>query len=234
MTKTGVEYADWNLTVYPQPCDFRCRYCWASQPLWQKRIAHPYPLQEAVRLRNMRKPRTVVVSFTSDAYVPKEAVEHLTRRTLEILSTTKHKVMILTKSVLAEKDFPFFFHWRSEGMNLWLGTTLTSVIGIEDEPLASPNPQRIKMLETAHHLGLKTWASVEPWIPNVTYPDQIVEATYPFVDFYIMGKLNYAKRFGYHIPDGYYKRELPRVVELLDKLGKPFLIKKELKKEVGL
>lgn len=230
---TNVEYADWQIQVYDD-CVYNCRFCWRKVPLWRYRLSlrKASPIEEAEKLLHAKTQRTVVISFNSDPYHPREASQHLTRETLRILSETQHKIMILTKSAIAEIDFPFYEYWHSEGMNLWFGTTLTSVIRIDDEPLASPNPQRMKLLEQAHHLGLNTWVSIEPWIPDVTYPHQIVEATKNFVDFYVLGRLNYAKRFGYTIPKGYYKRELPKAIRLLKQLNKPFLIKKELKKEL--
>lgn len=229
MTKTSVQYADQNITIYPQPCPLRCKYCWASLPIWQHRIRFAHPIEEALRLTRSKRKLTIVISFTSDPYQPRELSECKTRKTLEILSRTKHKIMLLTKSTLAERDFPLFAVWRSEGFDLWIGSTLTSVIGIEDEPLASSNPDRMKMLEHAHNLGLHTWASLEPILPNVTYPHQIVEATHDFVDWYALGSLNYSKQLGYVIPEGYYQRELPRAVEALEKHEKPYLIKKELR-----
>jgi len=235
MGKTNVEYADEQVTVYPSPCPFKCRYCWSSQPIWVYRTRNANPLMEAMRLINFKEPKKVVISFTTDPYQPKESVEHLTRRTVQTLATmTRHQIMVLTKSPLVEEDFELFSEWQGEyEANIWIGTTLTSVIGIPwHEPLASPNPVRIKILENAHSIGLDTWASIEPWIPRVTYPEQIVEATKDFVDWYVIGKLNYPKRFGYVIPKGFYKQELPLVLDFFKKSGVKFLIKKELLKEI--
>jgi len=231
MTKTSVEYASENITVYPQPCPLRCKYCWASLPIWQHRIRSAHPIEEALRLARSKRKLTIVVSFTSDPYQPRELVEHKTRKTLEILSTTKHKVMLLTKSCIAENDFPFFASWVHKGMDLWIGSTLTSVVAIPDEPsICGGNRRRIEMLQSAHNLRLHTWASIEPILPNVTYPHQIVEATHDFIDWYVLGSLNYAKQLGYVIPEGYYQHELPRAIETLEKHKKPYLIKKELRR----
>jgi len=149
--------------------------------------------------------------------------------------------MVLSKSSLMEEDFPFFKLWRDHGFDIWVGTTLTSVIRIPDEPLASPNAHRIGMLQRAHNLGLPTWASVEPWIPERTYPRQIIEATHEFVEWYVIGRLNYVKRLGYpEIPKGYYREEMSKTGELLTSLGyllsqtpcrKGFWFKKELRRE---
>lgn len=240
MTQTNVEYADWNITVYPAPCPFNCKYRWSQQPIWKHRTKWANSLREAKALKNTRKPLTVVVSFTTDPYQPRELTEELTQQTIMILSETKHKIMILTKSILVERDFPLFIHATNIGAQIWVGTTLTSVVSIEDEPLAPSNQARMKMLREAHQLGLPTWASIEPWIPDKTYPRQIIEATHEFVDWYVIGRLNYETRFGYDkIPKGYYRKELKRVRALFDELGfslsdkpckKGFHIKRELEK----
>ena len=246
MTKTSVEYADAQITVYPS-CPFKCRYCWAQFPLWKHRIQNPKPIETAIKLARARKPRKIVISFTSDPYQPREVQERLTEKVIRILagdrveigdrmvqfSPPKHRIMILTKSNLAEEDFPLFTRLRVDyEADIWLGTTLTSVIPIKDEPLATPNPQRIRMLKYAHGLGIPTWASIEPWIPDITYPHQIIEYTHQFVDLYVLGKLNYPNLLGYKIPEGYYARELPKAIETLEKYEKDYIIKKELKEVV--
>jgi len=218
--KTNVEYADEQITVYPAPCPFKCKYCWSQQPIWKYRTQWADPIQYARALANTRKPRVVVVSFTTDPYQPRELVEQLTLKTIGILSGSKHEIMILTKSVLVERDFPAFVRATNEGARIWVGATLTSVMPLEDEPLAPSNPSRIKMLQEAHQIGLPTWASIEPWIPDKTYPRQIIEATHMFVDWYVIGRLDYETRFGYpKIPKGYYTKELKWVRALFDELG---------------
>jgi len=240
LTKTNVEYANEQITVYPAPCPLKCRYCWSNQPIWIFRTRLADPLKQAENLLSVKRKRTIVVSFTTDPYQPRELTEHLTRKTLEILARRQisHRVMLLSKSVLMEEDFPFFKLWYQHGFDIWVGTSLTSVIQIPDEPCQYTNTHRIIMLQRAHNLGLPTWASIEPWIPDRTFPRQIIEATHEFVDWYVIGRLNYVERLGYsEIPKGYYKEETTKTVELLKSLGyvvsqeprkKGFWIKKEL------
>ena len=240
MTITNVGYANEQITIYPAPCPFKCKYCWSQAPLWIYRTRNPSPLKQAYELINpFQKPKTIVISFTTDPYQPRELNEHLTIETLKILAVSHHKIMILTKSSLIERDFPQFVEWHQNfKMNLWIGMTLTSVMAIQDEPLASPNPLRIKTLQNAHNIGLNTWVSIEPWIPHVTYPRQIIEATHEFVDWYVIGSLNRARQYGYpKIPKHYYSTELLQVKNLLSDYGfspthtpteKGFHIKKEL------
>lgn len=231
MTKTSVEYAGEQITVYPD-CPYACHYCWANTPLFRYRTRHPHPLEEAERLSRCSKAKTIVVSFTSDPYQPREKLEGLTRRVLGILrhAQAPHLILVLTKNprLALERDRDLL------GRNVWLGTTVTALDRIVDEPLAPGNRERLEALREAHKLGILTWLSGEPWIPGVTDPAAIIKESHEYVDWYVWGRLNYARRFGYTIPDGYYKRGLPEVVKLLDSLRKPFRIKKELRKEVGL
>jgi len=147
---------------------------------------------------------TPFVAHNSDPYQPREIREQLTRKTLEILLPTQHIIMILTKSNLAERDFPLLAQFK----NARFGMTLTSTEAIPDEPFATPNPQRLETLKKAHDMGIETWASIEPWIPNVTFPEQILAASKEFVDFYILGAFRYEKRHGYPVvPPNFYEEE---------------------------
>jgi len=156
----------------------------------------------------MKEPKKVVITFGPDPYQPRELEERVTRKVLEILLPTHHLVMVLTKSILAERDFPLLAKYE----NAWFGMTVTSTIKIDDEPFASPNPLRLQTLMRAHNLGINTWVSVEPWIPDVTHPEQILEASKGFVDHYIIGPLRYEKRHGYQkVPEGFYDKEWQRI-----------------------
>lgn len=113
--------------------------------------------------------------------------------------------------------------------NVWLGTTLTALTRIDDEPYAPANDVRASDLYLAHGYGVKTWVSIEPAIPGKTDYVGIIKATYPFVDWYVLGRLDYETRFGYpKIPKGFYTPMLREAVSLLKALGKPYHIKKQL------
>ena len=230
MPKTGVEYASDQITIYDS-CIFRCKYCWNRLPIMQSRISRRKysPIDEAMKYTRSRKPRTIVISFVNDPYQPREITERKTRKVLEILlqSPIKHRIMILTKNpkLALDRDFELMNN------NVWLGSTVTALCKIPDEPYAPSNVERIEVLLEAHQGGIHTWMSIEPWIPNVTKPTEIINYTHEFIDLYIVGRLNYAKQLGYnHVTDGFYRKALPDVISLLKKLKKPFIIKKELKK----
>ena len=59
-----------------------------------------------------------------------------------------------------------------------------------NEPGAALPQDRIEALKEAHNRGIRTWAVLEP----VLDPQQslhLIELTYPFVSYYIVGKLNH-------------------------------------------
>jgi len=243
LVKTRVEYAHENITVYPAPCPFKCKYCWSQDPIWQWRTRTDdyYVEKEARRLAGARKPRIIVVSFTTDPYQPIEQKKKLTRQVLSILlHNGDHQILILTKNpqFAVNRDLDLL-----KQDNVWLGTTLTATFPLDDEPYASDNIDRANALREAHLKGVNTWVSIEPWIPEKTYPRDIIQFTHKFVDWYVIGRLNYETRYGYpKIPTDYYADELVKVVGLLADLGfspsqfprkKGFWIKKELKGKAG-
>lgn len=228
---TGVEYADEQITVYGS-CLFGCKYCWANTPLFNYRRgrgAEKY-LEKAEKLARATKPKKIVVSFTADPYQPRERHEVKTRKVLEILAKSKveHEVMVLTKNpqLAVERDSNLFVE-----NGFWLGTTVTALSYNRDEVLAPPNPERVFWLKMAHKMGIKTWMSIEPWIPDITDPEEIIRKTHGFVDYYVVGRLNYEKTVGYPVvEDTFYAEKLVEVIDLLDRLGKEYHIKKELAK----
>ena len=103
MTRTNVEYADEQISIYPAPCTYACRYCWARLPIWRYRLKNPHPIREANRLARSKKPKSIVISFTGDPYQPREWKEGLTRQVLEILllqSKVKHTIVLLDLALL--------------------------------------------------------------------------------------------------------------------------------------
>ena len=238
MPRTNVEYATDNITVY-RWCRWQCAYCWAWRiPLFRNRILRGKynPVKEAEKYARIKEKRTIVVSFTSDPYPPDEIDLRWTRKVLLTLSKTNHKVMVLTKApnLACMLDLDVFIFSNAE---MWLGTTVISLEKTDLEPLA-PKPQtRLNSLKYAKQYGIKTWLSIEPIIPGVTFPEKIVEETLSYVDFYVLGSFNYSRQLGFEISEDlkkkWYRKHVPKAIELLKKHGKRFLVKKELKKYMG-
>jgi len=236
MPRTSVEYATDNITVY-RYCLYQCRYCWAwNLPLFRKRIySGKYdPVKEAEKYVRIKDKRVIVVSFTSDPYPPDEVSERKTRKVLLTLSKTNHKVMVLTKApnLALTLDLDVFVFSNAE---MWLGTTAIVLDKTSWEPLAPEPMVRLNALKYAKKFGIKTWLSIEPIIPKLTWPEEIVEETLDYVDFYVLGSFNYAKQLGYKFVDEelkakWYRKHVVNAIEILKEHNKQFIIKKELKK----
>jgi DNA repair photolyase len=170
------------------------------------------------RLRDPQHTR-VLVSPMVDPYPPKEVVTRWTRRILEHLLEAGVHVMVLTKSPLVCEDYGLLAAYE----NVEVGFSITSLDAIyEWEPTIYDNLQRISALKWAHRHGLKTFVSLEPWILGVD-PLRIIDELEPYVDRWIIGKLNYNG-----VPADYYRPHIPRLLRRLHATGRPFMVKKEL------
>lgn len=234
MPKTRVEYATDQITVY-RSCPFTCNYCY----VWNSRIysyrvrAGKYdPVEEARRYRRARRPRIIVVSFVSDPYPPAEERMRLTRRVLEELAGTRHRVMVLTKNpgLAVRLDLDLM----AGAGNVWLGSTVVSLSKITYEPHAPPPRERLNAIRHAYVSGVPTWLSIEPIIPGVTDPSRIISETHEYVEFYVLGSLNHgALGMGEKTKRMWYAKHVPEAVELLRRLNKAFVVKGELRRYLG-
>jgi DNA repair photolyase len=166
----------------------------------------------------------VLLCFTSDPYQPIESETRATRLTIEMLHDAGFSVCVLTKA-------PAFAFIRDRGLFTErdaIATTLTfsraSIIESQKfEPYAESPMIRELALKEFFKMGIPTWVSLEP----VIGPEQtkaIIRETHEFVGIYKIGKLNYVKS------DVDWERFANEVVELCEKLGAPYLVKKSLQK----
>ena len=228
------EYAPLAVNLY-KGCAHACIYCFAPSATFcgREKFSNPDYIQprpgilaalelEAGKLAG--DPREILLSFTSDPYQPLEKTLKLTRLALKMLMAHNLTVTILTKGgawgVIRDLEL-----LRLNPRNAW-SVTLTSDdpdVSLEWEPGAALPADRIDSLRLAHANGLKTWVSFEPVIdPEAVY--RLLDLTHEFVDFYKVGKLNYHARAG----EIDWRVFLGRITAQLDRLGKPYLIKKDL------
>jgi len=235
--ETGVEYATHNIRVFNN-CLFNCRYCYSKLPLQRSRLNRrvPNPTEEAKLYAKDPEPKIIMIDFCCDPYPTKNSV---TRKVLEILGPSAHQVMVLTKN---PRDAMEDIDVMSKYDNIWFGSSVTSLYPLPKEEPKAPcdNPERIECLKIAkEEYGLHTFISTEPWlvweddsgeIIDLTRPWEIIEHTHSFIDYYIIGALNYREQLGYPpLPKGYYKHHIPHILYLLMKYKKMFFFKKELR-----
>jgi len=162
----------------------------------------------------------VLLCFVCDPYQPLESMHGITRAAIQILHDTGHTVTILTKAgQLPRRDFDLLGGGDSFAVTLTCWTPQDQAYW---EANAGSTPERIDLLKEAHDRGIYTWASFEP----VIYPYQtllLIETVWPWIREAKIGKLNYhpyAKQVDW-------AKFVEDVTRLLDKLGIPYLIKKD-------
>lgn len=230
----ALEYSPLALNLY-RGCAHACTYCYAPDATFTHRDKFSSPefitpranvldllTKEARKLAG--DPREILLSFTSDPYQPLEKKARITRSALEILMDHDLTATILTKggSWGIIRDMALL---KMNPRNAW-SVTLTHddpAVSLEWELGAALPEDRIESLRIAHAAGIKTWVSFEPVIdPEAVY--RLLEATTSFVDFYKVGKLNYHLR----AKEIDWPKFRERVKAQLKKLGKPYLLKKDL------
>jgi len=227
--RSGVEWTDYNANIY-HGCAHNCRYCYAR--LMTKRFEpNPFDWQDVKMVENAVElarrdikalhPGRIMFCSMTDPYQPIEAETRLARRVLEVLLHSPFHILILTKSPLVTRDYDLI---RGHG-NVEVGFTITSLNDIPFwEPYAPGNTKRIEALKKARGMGIKTFVSIEPWIPETTRPAEIVQSLRDFVDRFIIGSMQYCD-----VPRSFYARSLPALISWLKENKINYYLKRELR-----
>lgn len=165
-------------------CQHGCKYCYAVfikrfQNIKEKwgdfihvKINCPELLEKEL-VKN--KPGNIWLSSVTDAYCPIEGKYKLTRRILEVITSSQYKnkftIEILTKSSLVRRDFDLL-----KRLNVELGcsiNTLNDKFSKIIEPFASPPGERIKVLREAKKQGIKVFGFISPVLPGITNLEEL-------------------------------------------------------------
>jgi len=226
----ALEYSSLSCNLF-NGCSHGCIYCYAPTILHRTRKQFIQSMPKKDVLKRIKKeapkyrldPRNILLCFTCDPYQPIELDMEMTRRTLLIFDEFQCTTTILTKGgKLATRDFDIL---KKNALNEFAITLTTDndEESIEWEPGAALPNERIHALKQAHEMGIKTWISFEPVInPKAVY--RLIEETANITDMYKIGKLNY-----HPLEKEINWRQFRETVEdLLQKMGKPYYIKKDL------
>jgi len=224
---SGVDWCNYVFNFFAG-CIHDCKYCYAKDMNkivgWTESWVKPKLLKNnEKRFRELLKQPKGKVFFEDigDAYQNVDWILRDTRFWLEKLLESKHEILILTKSHLVERDYNLISNYG----NVQVGFTIVSLTKNPYEPYA-PSPElRIKALKEAKNHGIKTFVSIEPWLRNYTNPINIITSLMEIVDWWIIGSHNLKLK---PLHPEYYKKELPKLVEFMDKHGLNYFIKKEL------
>jgi DNA repair photolyase len=183
-------------------CEHKCVYCYADfikrfqkiEEMWGEFV---FPKINCPKLlvKEIEKNKSghILLSSVCDCYQPLEEKYKLTRKILEILSTTKKfKIEILTKSKLVKRDFDVLKKLDAEiGMSVnQLDERVAKII----EPLASSPRERLETLKDAKKYGIRTYGFISPILPGISNLDDIfkemknAEVSYVWVELFNMRK----------------------------------------------
>jgi len=224
---TGKHSLLYNCNVY-FGCSHNCKYCyarlmtlhWSPGFDWTKvKVVENAPVLAMSDIK--QPPGRIMFCSMTDPYQAIEEKTRLARRVLEIILNSEFYVLILTKSPLVTRDFDLIKRFR----NVEVGFTITALHDIPEwERHAPSNTQRIEALKKAHDTGIRTFVSIEPWIPNITYPADIIRHLRENVDRWIIGSMQYMG-----VPKSYYSRRLPTLLSWLNSEKINYFLKKELR-----
>jgi DNA repair photolyase len=236
------EYSPLAVNLY-KGCVHGCRYCYAPACLRQTREtfhANVTPrsgiLQAIDRDLKAIAPNNgnlfatsvqktqdrVLFCFTSDPYQGDNRLNQITRQALKLFRQYGVPFQVLTKGGMkAVRDFDLYSQYDAFACTLTFSDEERSK---EWEPEAAFPQSRIQALQEAKKRGIETWVSFEP-VLDAESVFSLLDATHEFVDLYKVGKCsgNFSSiqdwnRFGHE------------VIERLEKLGKNYYIKNDLKK----
>ncbi len=170
-------------------CEHGCVYCYARPThayldlspgldfetrLFQKPKAPEQLIEALMHPRYQAAP--VALGANTDAYQPIEQRLRLTRRIVEVLTETRHPLLIVTKSALVERDIDLLSTMAGQGLvqvNVSL-TGLDLALSQRMEPRAAPPQRRLETIRRLHAAGIPVQVLVAPVIPMLN--DDALEA----------------------------------------------------------
>lgn len=197
LSKSGIYGVDYSLNPY-FGCVHSCVYCYVPRMMPSKlkgrvwgrfvEVKANIPRILAKELKHISL-GVILVSSITDPYQPVERRYELTRRCVELLSSSKLEVTVLTKSALFKRDLDSMNKDRFE-----IGVTVTTIRAHRElEPLSDPPMARLEALKEASREGFKTFLFLGPLIPGIVDEevDEIIELAHNAeVSYVIVDKLN--------------------------------------------
>jgi len=210
ITKSGItaspEFGKKGLAMFAAnvgaKCGHDCTYCSTGSTLRRRKVFQdagesPFDrgyaivdeqahLRVAADARSIPPKRRGLVQLCTltDAWAPETLSSRLGRKCLEaILSEPGWQVRILTKNAAVEQEFDLIEEHRdrvSVGLSL-TGTADKSSLLQCVEPHASPIEERMRVLEKARRLGLRTFGMLCPLLPGIADAPAQIERLVRFV-----------------------------------------------------
>lgn len=215
-------------------CEHGCLYCFGPCALMKKRNSYySSPALKKNVIERVKKDACelqgndhdeILLSFIGDPYQPCEMKIGITRHVIEIFVENELSFTVLTKGgSRAERDFDLLNNYPRARF----GTTLVFTEQKDAdywEPGAATVEDRIKAIEKAHSIGIKTWVSIEPVIKS-DQSLELIRRLHPVVDHWKVGKINYNKAVEDRVNWIEFREE---VKELLESISASYYLKKSL------
>lgn len=182
-------------------CKGLCKYCWAKHyntirttDGWIKRDI-PKSFDRA--LNENPVDGVIWINNFADGYQPVEKTEKLTRECIKVAHDHGAEVLILTKFALAVRDLKLEPDWV--GISL---ISLDDKWRLQYEPYSDVAACRIRVIEEAKEMGLKTLVNVEPLLREEDFLP-LYFRLHHIVDRFLVGKLNprQKNRIDFEYPD---------------------------------
>ncbi len=172
------------------------------------------------------KPSSVMVCSACDGWMVIEKDYLITKRAIELLLSHGWNLRILTKSCLVKRDFDLMSYYKDQvlfGVSICCDKEFSLLL----EPFAPSTSERMKLLEEATSLGIRSYLSLSPLIFGIGNIYSFLEKMLTFAD-----SLNLSYLFIDTVRvDRYVKKSLlniidPRYINLsLSKGFKKYIIK---------
>jgi DNA repair photolyase len=229
------EYSPLAANLY-SGCNHGCKYCYAPDCMKRDRQEF-YNMQklrteiieklekDCVQYKRQEIKDRVLLSFTSDPYQKLDDEVMATREALILFKRYDIPFQVLTKAGLrAMRDFDLYKPGDA------FATTLTFMDknkSLYYESQAALPEDRIYTIMRAKEKGIETWVSFEP-VLNDHEVYKLLDATHEYVDLYKVGKVS-RFRTDKEID---WDRFAHEIVNRLEKYGKQYYIKDDLKKHL--
>lgn len=236
------EYARWALNLF-RGCGHGCSYCFGPQTLRMSRKEfHDSPRvrsagfltqleKETRRCQEMGLKGRVLLCFTCDPYQPINTQHGLTRKAIKLLHAADLNVQVLTKAGEASlADIDLFTPDDAYAATLTFSDSPNGrYLSEQWEPHAALPASRLAALRAFWAVNIPTWVSLEPVIsPEMSL--QAIEQSYPYTTVYKAGTLNHHS----HARTIDWQTYARNVVEVLGQVNRPYYIKDDLAKHLGL
>lgn len=242
----ALEDADLAVNLF-RGCNHSCVYCYAPSVLGMKK--NDFHAQVQVRDNILKKlthdarvlkargeKRKVLLCFTCDPFPDDDYACFVTGEAIKNLKHFGLNVQVLTKGGMLAWGFAGHWFTSSDAFASTLTFASNNSPWRKWEPRAASPVNRLEAIQAFSEAGVPTWVSLEPVIDPAASLE-IIRITYPYVNLYKVGKLNYPGRlpseFRQQVEGVDWARFARDVVELLESLDKPYLIKEDLKTYLG-